>query len=577
MESIPLKEGFPISQRGDENRQFSAGMLVDILWQSIRICGLAHDIGHLPMSHSLEGALKHFKAIMSSNSGEYFNGDSKSDERLKEIFRKLESQDNFEILLTEYEDILKAAYPEDKDLIQIKKAFEKFPIHERRSLYILHQIFKECPLGFEGTQANLRDLIYQISFLILFSSIKSSRYLEDQYMLNRDSSAMRINNSAFRFLKLILAGSVDGDRLDYTMRDGRACGTEIGKFDLEEIVNSATMFLNKEINEFKLGFYYRSVNSIERYFSERHQGYKHLIYHRTSSRTEATLQHLFSEIMQFVYKNPDDPISKYFSSLGFFLKESNGEHIIFPILTKLQINSRSESHIIDEVPYIDDAILRGFLEWLLKEVTVRKAREGEPKNSQFARMRSLLRIFLRRDYKHIYDPFKSSSATFKTKIAFESAIDRLDPSVKKNRLSYEYVRSIFVRNKILRSEMLKFFSNHIISNIDQDVSFISSTQEPKIYNHKIAINKGEEVYLVYNGVSEHGAIPNKPIINSSSYLKNMPELFNREFRYNCYFVYDSIKMNDSMTKKLDELIDTALKEAAYFAVSKISKIGGNDV
>ena len=566
VESRDLQTLYPINYDVKlRDRKFSAGLLVDTLWQAVRLCGLVHDIGHLPMSHSLEGALEKFQKRLPNVLTRLGLETECSEDFCSQFFLEISCEEQYQAVFDEFDGILQLAYPNDVDLVRLRESFSSFPVHEKRSLFILYELFHRGIYEFKGIAAEYRSLIYNIAFLILFSSIKSDQEKGDSpRSTDTNLSQTLLNNSAFRFLKLIVAGSVDGDRMDYTLRDGLSCGSQIGRYDMEDIVESATLFRNKSNLDFRLGFFYRSLPAIEQFFNQRHQGYKYLIYHRTSARTETCLQYAMAALIEFCYLHPDDEISSFFQNLGYMHKSPDLKHRVFPIYLDTELDEDAGSLKSSQVPMLDDANLRGFLEWTLRRIEARIKKEPEAKAEKLEKIRVLLRIFLKREFQHIFDPFKDRSMTSQAKKAFKIALGKCSKS--KMEKEFKKAAKLIMSSTRLREQIVNTFGENVCSFLEADVQFLSSEQKPKVYNHENAAVKGEEVYLVYNDVSGEGFVPVKPIIDTSPTLRDMGDIYFKEFRINCYFVGNNIKKN-GVCELIQQQIDDALLDAARVTIN----------
>lgn len=554
LESISLDEKFPKS--GNKTELFTTGMLVDTLWQAIRICGLVHDIGHLPMSHSLESSVKKFKKRLSGLFPKIANS-SEGTEKWDKLFSEITCTETYNTVFNEFGATLKVAYSED-DLKKLKTKFESSPLHERRSIYIVGLLLKHDSYAFDSDVENYRELVYHITLLILISSLKSE---DTDVFINGG-----IDNSAFRFLKLLVAGSVDGDRMDYTIRDGHACGSSIGQYNIPEIVDNITLFKDKNSNDFKVGFYYRSLPAIENFFQQRELGYKHLIYHRTSSRTEACLQALTLGILEYCFKNPKDDISKYFKQLGFFCNShsTEGKHKLFPVYSSHEAKKSTESWSSKEVPFLDDSSLRSFLEWLLVQLNTSEAKE----DWCLAQLRLLILIVSKRKFEHIYDPFKDNSLFVRTANSLKKAGKKRNMTDKEIEQSLPAIFTYFVRTDFLKAELLKKFESVLQKKLPKNVFFINNEQKPKIYDHNHAMREGEDLYLLYNGVDESGTVPARPIVHASSFLRTMPSKFVDDFRIRYYFIALGIKTDDSLSEAVDSAVDDALDQSSETLLNK---------
>lgn len=521
------------------------------------------------MSHSLEGAAAKFKDRLKEISTDKDNGVAPTPAELDQLFLEATCAPKYKEVIVEFESVLKKAYSRSDEFSDIVTSFDRFPLHEKRSLYVLLILFKNGIYNFDGEKAAYRSLIYNIAFLILFASIRSSKQVDFKPPPETPSRYGSIlDNSAFRFLKLIVAGSVDGDRMDYTLRDGHACGSDIGRFDLSGITEHATLFRDKE-DQCKLGFFHRSLPAIEQFFDQRHQSYKYLIYHRTSARSEACLQALILEVIDFCYRNPTDDIANYFQDLGYFSRSSDGIHKIFPIYLEAEVDRLAPNSDIEELPFLDDSNLRSFLQWTLRQVPKRIDGASPGDKARLSKIELLARIVLKREFQHIFDPFKSGGLRASIRDAVHQSLgSRGLPNVDIPNMQTR-VQNLFARNRHYRRDTLKYFRNFVESRIPQDVIFISSEQEPKIYDHSLARKRDEELYIIFGKVDHEGYVDVKEISDVSIAMRRMETIFVDEFRMNYYFVGRNIKGDEGMNLNLRDVNIAAINRSVDMAIEEL--------
>jgi hypothetical protein len=558
--------------------QFSTGFLVDTLWQAVRICGLVHDIGHLPMSHSSEEAIERYiNSLLYESKHDPNRPEEFPHPTYAEVKASVLNQDGYQEAIVPFIGTLRAAYGEEM-ADKLKNNFRIFPVHEQRSLYIFALLFKENRLEFKGNLEKYRNLLFHLSFLILFSSIRPTSFEKpDGSGVTLSSGPFGIKNGEFRFLKLIIAGSVDGDRLDYTVRDGHACGSEIGRFSITEITSNAVLHKNRS-GQFDLAFKGEGLAAIEQFFNQRHQGYKHLVYHRTSSRTEVCFQQLLVEIFKYCKLDSRDEISTYFQALGY-IEHDSSRFRLFPIKME-RFRDPSDQVLYDVFPLLDDANLRGYLQWVYYEV---QSRLGEKKlesnlRRSFERIKALMRIVLFRDFSHIYDPFKNSSITLASKRIIKEIADLSSDKVD---AIFAQLRHNLATSDPLRKEVLANLERDIAQSLDGTICVLTSTQFPKVYDEQVARKKGEHVSLVvrppHTGIltgSDESCL--KPLVDLSPALRTMSSLFLEEFRINLYIVKLDLRKSEAWNKedlksKIDNAILASLKNQTK---NLIDRMGG---
>lgn len=212
-----------------------------ILIQSIRAAALLHDIGHPPFSHIVEYALK---AVYEENKNQN------------------PSQNNS---LNEFTKVMSKYFEDNKKL------------HEQ--------------MGDEISDSILRGIICPISD-------EDERYNENLFEVLILESVKRIFSECgnFKYLHRIIDSSLDGDRLDYVIRDSINSGMNSGTIDYKRIINDMQII----IDESKIYFCFplKAVNSIEDFIKRRYNIYKDIIYHHRVIKTDYLLEYTVRDLVK---------------------------------------------------------------------------------------------------------------------------------------------------------------------------------------------------------------------------------------------------------------------------------------
>lgn len=207
----------------------------DYIIQAIRMAGLVHDTGHPPFSHT----------------GEMFLGTWSQ---------------------------LASGSPQFQDFIAkhglaswfSKKDPNGRVSHEVYTLLTVAHIFEEMD---QSSGLQLRDVLS-----VLDPSIEPEP----------DSPLAPLR--AHVLLHEILSSEVDVDRMDYLLRDSKACGVAYGGYDLDRILDSLVIYHSNMDGNFHIGLKYGGLAAFEDYLRARHSMYWQLYYHKCSVAGEAMLR-----------------------------------------------------------------------------------------------------------------------------------------------------------------------------------------------------------------------------------------------------------------------------------------------
>ncbi len=512
----------------DMGKGIPAAFVADTIWQALGICALAHDIGHLPMSHSFETALEKCGDLFELLEGSVKGCDS---EALKKQFSKATQYRSGVVSLDTYKDhiagIIKKSDDDDTDK-QIEDFLRSLPVHERRSLYILSKIQNDnrYSLSEDDPVHYYRNLLYWVAFFILFSSIVDKA--------QKSGSTIGISNFKFtgklaflRVLKSFLAGEVDADRMDYTIRDGHACGSPIGTFDIQRVIDNSILI--KKESEYFLSFYDRALSGIEQFFGQRRDSYKYLIYHRTSSRTEACLQELIARVIHYSFIFPKSKVAQLLEEHSF-IKLDEHSNFVEGLLPLDEFALKSQ----------DDSSLRSMLFQVQKQIRMYKSGQEEALGILCKPICCLCDIVLIREYKDIYSPFKHKELQDLLQESFPTEIDG---------------KKIKQATKMLLQGSTKHeYAIKIKTDFAQeypDVTTVINFQLPKGFSNEGG--SAEDILLM-----DHEATTQN-IEQRSSSLRNLKVEISENLKVNIYFIAEDLKNNTNKIKELNEFLMCRLR------------------
>ncbi len=480
----------------DDYDGFPAGFLVDTLWQCIQLCGLAHDIGHLPMSHSFEHALEkpdglfdEYEKILDRAS----NRRTTADHDKNATFDQNVLCDS---LIKEHGDRLFEAFGIDKKAVRNYLA-QDLPEHELRSLVILNFIFKNNRMGHpqDGGQGafDYRNLVFQLTFLVLYASSTDA-------MPPVSGDEAQKAPKFLRTLKTIIAGEIDADRMDYTIRDGHACGSLIGGFDLQRVVNNAILI--EQENRFFVAYYYRALSGIENFFEQRAQSYHRLIYHRTSSRSETCLQELLGRLLHASLIDGNSEIAKALEQFGFISRSTGRINRILPI----------NEHTLEST---DDASLRALLFQIRKHLS--QDTEIDLDQRLLWPIKVLCEVVLLRE-------FRSLASLFKERDLFDAVSEKTGADCDQIRKKF-YDAWSDSKRPVLSMHLKQSFHDEFGGN----VVLMLCHQKPKPFS--VSKMKGDDRIFI---VEADGAY--SPIEQRSARLARMAEELKSDSRINAYVI-----------------------------------------
>lgn len=368
---------------GDE---ISAAFIVNTFWTAMRIGGLVHDIGHLPMSHSFEVGLERASELLKDASEIAFNAFDQHMSAAKSQFHDPRIKHNHEFFV---DDIANVTGLPGKHISHYITS--SLPIHEIRGLMTVDIMLRNPTGGWDDDEREYRNLIYFLVQIVLFAS--SSKLLEGAIETLSGTSAWLLLS-----LKRIIAGEVDSDRLDYTVRDGKATGSSVGSFDLPRVLSSSVL-LQPEPNKFVFGFEERGISGLEQFFQQRYEGYKYLIFHRTAARSEAALHELIAKLFSVSYQHPDSETAVLLERFGYLSRK---------VLKTASIESLLPNER-ENIVRLDDANLRT----LLFELNLKLSESSCADRANFdafdlEQIETLLKVVLFRDFRHVYNPLRGS-------------------------------------------------------------------------------------------------------------------------------------------------------------------------
>lgn len=534
----------------------SAIFIVDTLWQAIRLYGLMHDVGHLPMSHAFETAMKkqvhlmnsyglasepksQFEKLFTDRKQEFTsfldenNAIEGNDEESRDIYAKFFAK----ILCCDVNSITNVAF--DKDF------------HEIRGLSIFNRYIGSYESTFPGKKgeiSNYANLIHHLTLCIFFASALS----EDELSKG--------NRGFLLAIKSLVDGDLDGDRMDYTIRDGHESGSHIGNFDLSRVTSNSLLVMTpeNESNRFMFSYYIRALSGIEQFFEQRFQSYKYIIYHRTAHRANSCLERLISQILLLSFLDSGGNICKLVSQFGY-LKLVDGN-----IKSILPDDDR-------DIFRIDDANLRTlFLQVyeLLENIEQPEEQEIFENSADLVKkdILNLIRIVVFRDYSNVIDPLKKQNPIeFLSKNGFDDN--------RKGRRTIRFVRKLIRESEEHVLAIQKLLNEAAISGKIRPASIIVNHVKQKIFD--AAKNQNESWEKQLSIVRENGKVAR--IGELSKMLDTMKKRTKAESYSKFYIVSGNVKFDKKQELSITKIINEYLKEKFSKYMKECDKRGMENV
>lgn len=236
---------------------------VEYLCKCLRLAVLMHDTGHGAFSHQAEKS-RIVKGI-------------------------LEEKGCFEALW------------QDCDISNIYTKSQSPLYHEHYSVRAAYEIMKDVEIKYAGI--NYVDVLNIMETTDGLISDKFKMACDSIWSLftekTEDCNKNEINKhgNILNMLRCILSGEFDADKADYLLRDSMHSGANLGKFDLDALINSLGASWIEDEDSLRLTISKKGIGSLEDMIFSRFQMYSHVYNHKTVNGVELQLHLSIDEIL----------------------------------------------------------------------------------------------------------------------------------------------------------------------------------------------------------------------------------------------------------------------------------------
>jgi HD superfamily phosphohydrolase len=254
----------------------NADLDVIILFQAVRIACVMHDLGHFPLSHTLEEVI--FDCYTE-------NHRRRESEARRQFLKAMDS----------------IVSPTQRSNIRPGE------LHEYIGRTLTDYILRTAPETNKG---------FARACFSLAESIATGK---------GPSHLVAIHG--------LMSGVLDADRLDYVRRDGYASGFEFGDFDLERILSTVRFRIGRR-GRLQLRPTTVAASALESFFLERYRIYEWLVFHPMVVRINLAVQRALRILLEIYF---DEEAGDEYEPVRKILKEGSGLSRLWSPLVKEEV------------------------------------------------------------------------------------------------------------------------------------------------------------------------------------------------------------------------------------------------